>query len=159
MTLRGLANSLTYTPGPFAPLCPLSPVYLDYLFLSPLIPIHNKVLQRLTGVFVWCGRPLTGANVFLQPLYFQLVRSAPRLNRRFHYASNRTCRTTFDFAAVACLGWQAVTLVPYHDPDPSCLVFVDAAAVGEFFHIGVFPPTRGIQVCIAPPRGVDRRGN
>ena len=125
---------------------------LALAILFPLIPLHMKLLQRLSGVLVWSGRPTVGSNLFLQSLYYTMFHPPHLTHQRFFFATNKMCRCVFDFTAIAAIGWTAPSLpaLPTQAEQPALTLFVDAAALGDRYCVGIFSPRFGIQFRIAP---------
>ena len=132
---------------------PTLPTVLRSLALSilfPLVPLHKKLLQRITGVLLWTGRPIHGITIFLAPLYNNIY--GPRFQSRprfLGFASNTACRGLLDLVAFTSVGWKAsLSFTPTSEP---YTLFVDAAVHQDQYYIGIFHPSKGIQIHIAPP--------
>ena len=124
--------------------------------MFPLVRLHKKLLQRIAGVLLWMGRPLSGGNLFLFPLFLHMyhpTRHCTPHDRHGVFASNATCRCLFDFGALSWNGWQPTldnTLAPPTQHTHS--LFVDAARPLTSFQVGLFSPSRGCQVYVLPPQ-------
>ena len=145
-----LGKALNFTTSSITP----TPQARNRLFalaiLLPLLPLHKKLLQRITGVLLWSGRPIKGTTIFLAPCYNRIY-PPPKLKRPrfFGFAPNTTCRGILDLAAFSSIGWDANhsnRISPSNN-----WFFVDAAQHGTIFHIGIFHPSQGIQIHVAPP--------
>ena len=112
---------------------------------SLLAPVHKKSIERLLGYLLWAFRPHRGATLFLRSWYLHL-----HSRRRFQrWPSTGMSAGLLDALALSLRAWSAPTTpsLPLFTP----IICMDAALVSNHYQIGLYSPTFGARILIAPP--------
>ena len=114
-------------------------------FLLMLVPIHKKLIQRVTGYALWAFRPQKGATLFLRSWYWELYHG-PRYR---HRATLGMKRGLADLTAIHLLGYTPRHLQPL--PFTTSIICCDAAEMNGHYQVGLFSPQFGIRILCCPP--------